>query len=214
MLTRRVLTRFAAAIRSVICSDNGGVFDHGADITVTTTGNHSAGVTASGDLFGDLDMYSSSIASLDGGNISINAGGDVNVGSSVFTVNTSGATGIYSTSQGDVSVIANGDVNVNGSRITTYDGGNVTVESLNGSVNAGTGASQPVGVTGYYEDPVTHAVDFTSPQIPFSGILALTFPAVPLIRNHRQRLATSSLKLPTAASMPTRPAFCRLPLTT
>jgi hypothetical protein len=158
---------------------NGGVFDHGADITVTTTGNHSAGETASGDLIGDLDMYSSSIASLDGGNISINAGGDVNAGSSVFTVNTSGATGIYSTSQGDISVIASGDVNVNGSRITTYDGGNVTVESLNGSVNAGTGASQPVGVTGYYEDPVTHAVDFTSPQIPFSGILALTFPADP-----------------------------------
>ncbi len=156
---------------------NGGVFDHGSDITVTTTGNHSSGETASGDLTGDLDMYSSSIASLDGGNISINAGGDVNAGSSAFNVNTSGATGIYSTSQGDVSVIANGDVNVNGSRISTYDGGNITVESLNGSVNAGTGASLPVGVTGYYENPVTHAVYFSSPQIPFSGITALTFPA-------------------------------------
>jgi filamentous hemagglutinin family protein len=156
---------------------NGGVFNKGANISVTTTGNHSAGATADGEPSGDLDMYSSSIASLNGGSISVNAGADVNTGSSVFTVNTSGATGIYSTSGGDVSVIASGDVNVNGSRITTYDDGNITVESLDGSVNAGTGASQPVGVTGYYEDPVAHAVYFTQPQIPFSGITALTFPA-------------------------------------
>jgi hypothetical protein len=156
---------------------NGGVFNHAADINVTTTGNHSAGRNANGDLIGDLDMYSSSIASLNGGNISINAGGDVNAGSSVLNVSGSGATGIYSSSQGNVSVIAEGNINVNGSRLATYDGGNLTVESLNGSVNAGTGASSPVGVTGYYEDPVTHAVYFTSPQIPFSGIVALTFPA-------------------------------------
>ena len=79
--------------------------------------------------------------------------------------------------QGDVSVIANGDINVNGSRIITYDGGNITVESLNGSVNVGTGASTPVSVTGYYENPMTLAVYSDSPQLPFSGIVALTFPA-------------------------------------
>jgi hypothetical protein len=155
---------------------NGGVFDHGADITITTTGNHSGGTTAAGEPFGDLDMFSSSIASLQGGNISISAGGDVNAGSAVLSVNSAAVRGIYSTSQGDVSVIADGDININGSRIMTYDGGNITVESLNGSVNAGTGASTPVSITGYYEDPVTHAVYSTSPQIPFSGIAALTFP--------------------------------------
>jgi filamentous hemagglutinin family protein len=154
----------------------GGVFNNGANISVTTTGNHSAGVTAAGDLIGDLDMFSSSIATLNGGAVSINASGDVNAGSAVFSVNTLGVRGIYTTAQGDVSVIASGDVNVNGSRIATYDGGNVTVESLNGSINAGTGASVPAAVLGYYEDPVTHAVYFTNPQIPFSGILALTFP--------------------------------------
>ena len=155
----------------------GGVFDHGADISVTTTGSHSAGIAATGDLIGDLDMYSSSIATLNGGNVSINAGGDVNAGSAVFSARTSSVRGIYSTAQGDVSVIADGDVNVNGSRIATYDGGNITVESLDGSVNAGTGASTPVSITGYYEDPVTHAVYSNSPQLPFSGIVALTFPA-------------------------------------
>jgi hypothetical protein len=155
---------------------NGGVFNHGADITITTTGNHSGGTTAAGEPFGDLDMFSSSIASLQGGNISISAGGDVNAGSAVLSVNSAAVRGIYSTSQGDVSVIADGDININGSRIMTYDGGNITVESLNGSVNAGTGASTPVSITGYYEDPVTYAVYSTSPQIPFSGIAALTFP--------------------------------------
>jgi hypothetical protein len=167
---------------------SGGVFDSGANISVTTTGSHSAnGVligNANSDLYitsgnpvGDLDMFSSSIATLNGGNVSINTGGDANAGSSVFSVNTLGVRGIYTTAQGDVSVIASGDVSVNGSRIATYDGGNVTVESLNGNINAGNGASLPAAVLAYYEDPVTHAVYFTNPQIPFSGILALTFPA-------------------------------------
>jgi filamentous hemagglutinin family protein len=156
---------------------DGGVFDHGADINITTTGNNSTGENASGDLIGDLDMYSSSIASLFGGDITINAGGNVNAGSSVFSVTALGTRGIYSTSGGDVTVIASGNVNVNGSRIATYDGGNITVESLNGDVNAGTGASTPVSVSGYYEDPSTHIVYEDSPQIPFSGIVALTFPA-------------------------------------
>jgi filamentous hemagglutinin family protein len=159
---------------------NGGVFTRGTDIAITTTGNNSAGVNpATGDLIGDVDMFSSSIASFDGGNISISASGAVNAGSSVFTVNASGATGIYSTSGGDVSIVAGGDISVNGSRIATYDGGNITVESLNGSINAGKGASTPVPVTGYYEDPVTHAVYVESTQLPFSGITALTFPARP-----------------------------------
>ena len=54
-------------------------FKSGADITITTTGNHSE-PEAAGDLAGDLDMYSSSIASLQGGDITIYSGGDVNAG--------------------------------------------------------------------------------------------------------------------------------------
>jgi filamentous hemagglutinin family protein len=157
----------------------GGVFNQGANVNVTTTGNTSEGVTSYGDLMGDVDMFASSINSLGGGNISITAGGNVNAGSPNFTVNSSGAFGIYTTSGGDISVIANDDVNVNGSRIATYDGGNITVESLYGDVNAGSGSSTPVGVTGFYENPVTHTVYTTSPQIPFSGILALTLPEDP-----------------------------------
>src|SRR5208337_3285714 len=127
-----------------------GVFTRGADITVSTTGNHSDGVTASGDLIGDLDMYSSSIASLNGGNIYINSDGDINAGSADFSVNTLGARGIYTTGQGNVDVYAEGNIDVNGSRIANYDlpradgsttpGGSVTVLSWNGDINAGDGS--------------------------------------------------------------------------
>jgi hypothetical protein len=138
------------------------LFDHGADISVTTTG--------------DLNMYSSSIGSLNGGKIQVDAGGNVNVGSSDFSVTTLGARGIYSTAQGDVSVYADKNINVNGSRIAAYDGGNVTVESFNGDVNAGIGGNGFVVLSAFYVDPSTRQVFTDSPTIPGSGILATTFP--------------------------------------
>ena len=101
-------------------------FTRGADINVNVSGN--------------LDMFSTSISSVNGGNISIIAGGDVNAGSD-FLPSTRLRPRHFHQRAGRLSVIANGDINVNGSRIVTYDGGNITVESLNGSVNAGMGAS-------------------------------------------------------------------------
>ena len=137
------------------------LFNHGADISITTSG--------------DLDMFSSSIASLNGGSIYVNAGGAINVGSPDFSVNASGARGIFSTGEGDVAVYAGQNININGSRIATYDGGNVTVESFNGDINAGTGGLGSVVPTAYYVDPVTHQVYSTSPTTYGSGILASTF---------------------------------------
>ncbi|MGA2279253.1 MAG: filamentous hemagglutinin N-terminal domain-containing protein [Verrucomicrobiota bacterium] len=163
----------------------GGVFDHGADITITTTGNHSAGETA-GDLVGDLDMYSSSIASLQGGDITIYAGGDVNAGSADFSVNTTSARGIYSTDQGNVFVYADGDFNVNGSRIGVYDtrqdtdnssgtpGGSVTVVSRNGNINAGTGGSGFVNVSSFQVN-ADQSVNAESLTIPGSGIMNVSY---------------------------------------
>jgi hypothetical protein len=75
-----------------------------------------------------------------------------------------------------VFVLAHGDINVNGSRIAAYDGGNVTVESLNGDINAGSGGSGYVVLSSYYVDPTTRQVYSTSPTIPGSGILTTTFP--------------------------------------
>jgi filamentous hemagglutinin family protein len=165
---------------------NGGVFDHGADINITTTGNHSAGITGitHGDLVGDLDMYSSSIASMQGGDITINAGGDVNAGSADFSVNTTSVRGIYSTDQGNVYVYANGDINVNGSRIAVYDtrrdnssgtpGGSVTVVSGDGRIDAGSGGSGFVNVSSYLVNP-DQSVIADSSTIPGSGIMEFSY---------------------------------------
>jgi len=137
-------------------------FTGGADIQVTATG--------------DLNMFSTQISSQNGGAIKITAGGQISVGSDFFTDLTSQPRGIFTTGGSDISVVAGGDINVNGSRIAAYDGGNVTVESQNGNINAGTGASSVITVAEYYVNPVTRQVYGYSPQIPFSGILALTFP--------------------------------------
>ena len=138
-------------------------FTGGADIKVTTT-------------TGDLNMFSTAISSQNGGAIFVNVGGQISVGSDFFTDKTSQPRGIFTTGGSDITVIAGSDINVNGSRIAAYDGGNVTVESLNGNINAGTGASSIITVAEFYVDPLTRQVYGYAPQIPFSGILALTFP--------------------------------------
>ena len=155
---------------------NGGAFTKGADVTVTTTGNHTEPNATSGELAGDMDMTLSSIDSLFGGNITINASADLNAGQPNLNVNSQGVRGIYTSSGGDLNITAKGNINVFGSRLTTFDGGNITVESLDGDINAGSGSSSPVSVSGYYEDPATLTVYSDSAQIPFSGIAALTFP--------------------------------------
>ena len=158
-----------------IQSEGAGLYQVGT--TYPLAADFAQGANISVNLGGNLDMYSSSIASLNGGNISILAGGNINAGSPDFNVTSLAARGIFSTALGDVTVIAHGDVNVAGSRIAAYDGGNVTVESLNGNVNAGTGGSGFVVLTAYYVDPTSSQVFINSPTIPGSGILATTFPA-------------------------------------
>jgi filamentous hemagglutinin family protein len=140
-------------------------FTHGADIDV--------------DLSGNLDMFSTTISSLNGGSIFVDAGGYVNVGSTMFTGNDQYARGIFTVANSPVTVIADGDINVNGSRIATYDGGDITIESLYGDVDAGTGGRSSVAVEEIYVDPVTRAIETYTPVISGSGILAITFPAAP-----------------------------------
>jgi filamentous hemagglutinin family protein len=145
-----------------------GYLPHGAAINVDLTG-----VNADGD---SLDMFATTISSLNGGNISVNAAGNVILGSTYVPGNDQYARGIYTTGDSDVSVIAGGNIEVAGSRIAAYDGGNVTVESLHGNVDAGNGSSGSVTVDEYYVDPLTGATEFANPTIPLSGILAMTFP--------------------------------------
>jgi hypothetical protein len=156
-------------------------FTHGADINIALSGN--------------LDMFSTSIASINGGNITVDAGvlpiyknnqltgydvinpdAQVNVGSALFTGDNGYVRGMFTAGLGNVDVTAGGNISLNGSRIAAYDGGNVTILSLYGSLDAGSGGSGGVAVNEIYVDPVTHKAYNYSPTIPGSGVLATTFP--------------------------------------
>ena len=137
-------------------------FTHGADINVTLTGN--------------LDMFSTKIASLNGGDINVSVGGSANLGSRTFLSSDSEARGIFTADRNDVTLVAGGDINVNGSRIAAYDGGNVVVRSLHGNIDAGTGLGGAARVERIYVDPITRVIYTYTPTIPGSGILATTFP--------------------------------------
>jgi filamentous hemagglutinin family protein len=138
------------------------LFERGADVTITTTG--------------DLDLFSTRIASLGGGHLSIFAGGRINAGSKDFTPTDASARGILTVDPSDVTVVARGDIAINGSRIAAYDGGRVTVRSLEGDIDAGSGAAGSATVEKIHVDPVTREIRSYSPTIPGSGILATTFP--------------------------------------
>ena len=137
-------------------------FTRGADINVT--------------LANDLNMFSTTISCDNGGNISVSAGGNINLGSTYFTASDAAARGIFSTEGGEVSVVAGGDININGSRIAAYDGGDVTVESLQGNVNVGTGGQGSAAVEEIYINPTTRNLSAYTVTIPGDGILATTFP--------------------------------------
>lgn len=137
-------------------------FTRGADVNVSLTGN--------------LDMFSTTISSLNGGDVTVVSGGAVNVGSKEFSASDQFARGIFTVDDSDVTVIAKGNIDVNGSRIAGYDGGSVLVRSLEGSVDAGTGGAGSATVEKIYVDPVTRAIRTYAPTIPGSGILATTFP--------------------------------------
>ncbi len=137
-------------------------FTSGADIDVNLGGN--------------LDMFSTTISSLNGGDVTVVAGGAVNVGSRNFQATDQFARGIFTVDESDVTVIARGNIDVNGSRIAGYDGGNVLVRSLEGNVDAGTGGSGSATVEKIYVDPETRQIRTYAPTIPGSGILATTFP--------------------------------------
>ena len=139
-------------------------FTNGADISVNLTSN--------------LVMYSTAIASLNGGNIHVNAEGDVNIGSEDYSIASTSPRGIYSGVPGGISVVAGGNVIVNGSRIAAYNGGNIAVSSLDGNVNIGDGGMGSVHTEFFCVDPSTHQVTVFALEegFPGSGILATTFP--------------------------------------
>ncbi len=87
----------------------------GADLNVTADG--------------DIQMLTSTIASLAGGNVTIrSSGGEIDLGAAdVPFSNRQLPLGAFVTGPGNITVSAYQDVNIDGSRIAAYDGGDVTV---------------------------------------------------------------------------------------
>jgi hypothetical protein len=135
---------------------------YGANLNITTVG--------------DLTMTSTKIANESLlGDINLTVGGTLDVGDQFSTLgDTSAPKGIYTTGSGNISVTANGDVDVDGSRIAAYNGGNITLESFNGNVNAGDGGAGYVAMTAVQLDPLTGQLINIPATIPGSGILATT----------------------------------------
>jgi len=158
---------------------DGSQIDGGVNYSSLVPYTHS-GAAVNVRVLGDLSMLTSRIASIYGGNVTVDStAGGIDLGSqNIFiTTITALAYGIYTSGHSDVTVGAYGDVNINGSRIAAYNGGNVSVESFHGNVNAGSGGNNYVYVPLVSTDPATgEAVSISNP-IYGSGIVAIGLPA-------------------------------------
>jgi filamentous hemagglutinin family protein len=128
---------------------------------------------------GDIDMIFSQIAtSIGQSNIYIIAAGTLNVGQSALPTagSTNANTGITTGGGGSINIFANGDVNVNESRIMTFYGGDITIWSDDGSINAGRGSSTAVSALPPKKE-IQNGVLVTvfSPPAIGSGIRAVTY---------------------------------------
>jgi filamentous hemagglutinin family protein len=136
-----------------------------------------AGSATSGS--GDINMTASQISSLaPTAGIFIVTHGSLNVGQSTFFANESEITqtGIFTAQGGGINIFANKDVNVNESRVMTFEGGDITVWSDTGNINAGRGSRTAVNAS----PPSTTSINgqvvvaFSPPSVG-SGIRAVTY---------------------------------------
>ncbi len=137
---------------------------------------------------GDIDMVRSQITTADGGDIFVLAANDINVGVSTITTSSTGEsdssqsdnTGINTQSGGAINIYSKKDINVNESRVMTWLGGDITLWSEEGSINAGRGSKTAVNTSkpqrvniGTPQNP--QYVTRRKPAAVGSGIRALTY---------------------------------------
>ncbi len=132
----------------------------GVDINVTATGN--------------ILLTSSSISSFSGGSLAINSLGKIDVGSQESFTSDDTPKGIYTGHGGSVNVHAFSDINIEGSRIASYDGGDVSVVSETGTVDAGAGAKGFFSITFSTLNPLTGLVETRNERFFGSGIMSTT----------------------------------------
>ncbi len=147
----------------------------GADVTVTVADDQTTTVNGVTTITPSLDMLTSTIAAIGGGNVTVTStGGSMDLGSEeLFGSSRQVGFGIFTSGDGSVNVTALGDVDIDGSRIAAFDGGDVTVLSQQGTVNVGSGAESPDGVVVTYVNSAGQA-DFYAEQVYGSGIVAFT----------------------------------------
>jgi filamentous hemagglutinin family protein len=125
---------------------------------------------------GDIDMLTSTIAALGGGNVTVvSSQGGMDLGSQeLLNGSRQVAFGIFTSGKGNVNVTALKDINIDGSRIASFNGGNITIESLEGNVDAGSGGTTFVGVPVFFVNPATGKAEVYSEEVFGSGIVANT----------------------------------------
>jgi hypothetical protein len=100
---------------------------------------------------GSIQLITSAISSLDGGDVDVSApDGSISLSQGTFVFPVSTCYGIWTSGHSSVNVTAQGDIDIGSSRIATFDGGNVNVESEDGSINCGFGANIALDVPGAY----------------------------------------------------------------
>ena len=136
-----------------------------------------SGASIDVEVAGNLDMVTSTIASMYGGNVTVNSvNGGINLGSQDTFTDSRFAFGIYTSGHSDVSVTAAGDINIESSRIAAYNGGNIFVESSYGDVNVGSGGNAYVLVPLVFRNPATGLGYSLRNPIYGSGIVATSLP--------------------------------------
>lgn len=124
---------------------------------------------------GNLLMTNSQIAALEDTNgLYLLVNGFVDVGRSTGSDDGESAnTGIYTSLGGPINIYADGNINVNESRVMTFNGGDITMWTERGDINAGRGATTAIS-----ESPIRIDEDgdvtFQPPAVG-SGVRALNF---------------------------------------
>jgi filamentous hemagglutinin family protein len=115
--------------------------------SAVNTGNYQAGYDAIATLYpsngykGDINLYSSQIKTVRGGDINLlTPGGGVNAGLANGSDKAPSELGIVTVKGGDVNAFVNNDFLVNQSRVFTLQGGNILMWSSYGDIDAGKGS--------------------------------------------------------------------------
>ena len=112
-----------------------------------------SGAAVNVNVAGDITLLTSTIASIYGGNVTVNSGGSIYLSQGNFSA-FAGANicyGIFTSGHSDVNVLAENNINIGGARIAAFDGGNISIASVHGNVNAGNGVNSLLIVPAIYQ---------------------------------------------------------------